>query len=148
MTSPDRLDPLAFAGGFAELESDLPPGMTLPAWRTERRRPAAADLAPPGSHPVGGADVGASAAQRARPQPQEGQVNGQAISELLRGAATARERRAALLRLGREGRLAAYRRGEFNLDSCCLWAARYPREVPLLNGEFEFIARTTPEVLD
>jgi hypothetical protein len=42
MTSPDRLDPLAFAGSFAELESDLPPGMTLPAWRTERRRPSAA----------------------------------------------------------------------------------------------------------
>jgi hypothetical protein len=42
MTSPDRLDPLAFAGSFAELESDLPPGMTLPAWRTERNRPAAA----------------------------------------------------------------------------------------------------------
>ena len=42
MTSPDRLDPLAFAGSFAELESDLPPGMTLPAWRSERNRPAAA----------------------------------------------------------------------------------------------------------
>jgi hypothetical protein len=75
-------------------------------------------------------------------------VNAQQISELLRGSAPARERREALRRLGREGRLAAYRRGEFNLDTCCLWAARYPREVPLLNGEFEFIARTTPEVLD
>jgi hypothetical protein len=42
MASPDRLDPLAFAGSFAELESDLPPGMTLRAWRTERNRPAAA----------------------------------------------------------------------------------------------------------
>jgi hypothetical protein len=42
MTSPDRLDPLAFAGSFAELESDVPPGMTLQAWRSERNRPAAA----------------------------------------------------------------------------------------------------------
>jgi hypothetical protein len=75
-------------------------------------------------------------------------VNAQQISELLHGPAPTRERREALRRLGREGRLAAYRRGEFNLDTCCLWAARYPREVPLLNGEFEFIARTTPEVLD
>jgi hypothetical protein len=75
-------------------------------------------------------------------------VNAQQISELLRGPAPTGECRAALCRLGREGRLAAYRRGEFNLDTCCLWAARYPREVPLLNGEFEFIARTTPEVLD
>jgi hypothetical protein len=68
-------------------------------------------------------------------------------SELLGGqAAGRRERRATLRRLGRRGRLAAYRRGEFDLDTCCLWAAMYPREVPLLNGEFEFIAVSTPEV--
>ena len=53
-----------------------------------------------------------------------------------------------LRRLGRDGRLAAYRRGELDLDTCCLWASRYPREVPLLNGEFEFIARFTPEVCE
>jgi hypothetical protein len=64
MTSLDRLDPLAFAGAFAELESDLPPGMTLPAWRIERNRPAAAgsrtgrggagaDLAPRRRTPLG-----------------------------------------------------------------------------------------------
>ena len=75
-------------------------------------------------------------------------MNTQQISELLRGPTPARERREALRRLGGDGRLAAYRRGEFNLDSCCLWAAAYPREVPLLNGEFEFIAAKTPEVLD
>lgn len=65
-----------------------------------------------------------------------------------RHAAVERERRAALQRLGREGRLAAYRRGEFDLDTCCLWAARYPDEVPLLQGEFEFIALTMPEVCE
>jgi hypothetical protein len=75
-------------------------------------------------------------------------VNAQQIRELLRGPAPTSERREALRRLGRDGRLAAYRRGEFSLDTCCLWAARYPREVPLLNGEFEFIAAKTPEVLD
>ena len=70
-------------------------------------------------------------------------------SELLDARATTRhERGDTLRRLGREGRLAAYRRGEFDLDTCCLWAAGYPREVPLLNGEFEFIARTTPEVCE
>jgi hypothetical protein len=63
-------------------------------------------------------------------------------------AATRRELRETLRRLGREGRLAAYRRGEFDLDTCCLWASRYPSEVPLLNGEFEFIARLTPEVCE
>jgi hypothetical protein len=70
-------------------------------------------------------------------------------TELLAGRLAARrERRETLRRLGRAGRLAAYRRGAFDLDTCCLWAAGYPREVPLLNGEFEFIARTTPEVCE
>jgi hypothetical protein len=70
-------------------------------------------------------------------------------SELLGGELAARrERRATLRRLGRHGRLAAYRRGEFDFQACCLWASRYPDEVPLLNGEFEFIARTMPEVCE
>ena len=56
--------------------------------------------------------------------------------------------KASLLALGCEGRLAAYRRGEFDFETCCRWAARYPHEVPLLDGEFEFIARTTPEVCE
>jgi hypothetical protein len=53
-----------------------------------------------------------------------------------------------LRRLGREGRLAAYHRGELDFGSCHLWAARWPHEVPLLNGEFEFIAITTPEACE
>ena len=70
-------------------------------------------------------------------------------SDLLAGpAVTDRERRATLARLGRQGRLAAYRRGELDFESCCLWAARWPHEVPLLQGEFEFIARTMPEVCE
>lgn len=76
-------------------------------------------------------------------------VSGPRLADLLRDPwAESRERREALRRLGRDGRLAAYRRGELCLDSCCLWAARYPHEVPLLNGEFEFIAITTPEVCE
>ena len=54
----------------------------------------------------------------------------------------------SLVALGRQGRLAAYRRGEFSFELCCRWAARYPHEVPLLDGEFEFIVRTTPEVCE
>ena len=72
----------------------------------------------------------------------------QQIRERPPGPAPARARRQALRRLGREGRLAAYRRGEFNFETCCLWAAAYPREVPLLDGEFEFIAANTPEVCE
>jgi hypothetical protein len=76
-------------------------------------------------------------------------VSYQHISELLATPdAGRRERRAWLVRLGRHGRLAAYRRGELDFESCCLWAARWPHEVPLLQGEFEFIARTMPEVCE
>ena len=96
-----------------------------------------------------GAVVGATAAQRARPRPEEDPVSYVHSSELRAGGlGTRRERRATLFRLGRQGRLAAHRRGELDFESCCLWAARWPHEVPLLHGEFEFIARTMPEVCE
>ncbi len=37
-------------------------------------------------------------------------------------------------------RIAAMRAGRLSLRQCCEWAARRPHEVPLLNGEFEFLA--------
>ena len=37
-------------------------------------------------------------------------------------------------------RIAAMRRGDLTIEQCCAWAARYPNQVPLINGEFEFIA--------
>jgi hypothetical protein len=57
VTSPDRLDPLTFAGSFAYVDSDVPAGVTLAAWRSHRGGPdpkppsragADADLAPQG----------------------------------------------------------------------------------------------------
>jgi len=45
-------------------------------------------------------------------------------------------------------RVAAMRRGELSLVALCAWAARAPEEVPLLNGEFEFLAARTPEVAE
>ena len=42
-------------------------------------------------------------------------------------------------------RVAAMRRGELNMRQCCAWAGRHADQVPLLNGEFEFIASYTPE---
>ncbi len=45
-------------------------------------------------------------------------------------------------------RIAAMRRGELTLEQCAAWAARHPEQVPLLNGEFEYIAMFTPEVCD
>jgi hypothetical protein len=45
-------------------------------------------------------------------------------------------------------RVVAMRRGELTLEQCAAWAARYPEQVPLLNGEFEYLARYTPEVCE
>jgi len=45
-------------------------------------------------------------------------------------------------------RIAAMRRGELTLEQCAAWAARYPGQVPLINGEFEYIAVLTPEVCE
>ena len=45
-------------------------------------------------------------------------------------------------------RIAAMRRGELTYTQCAAWAARHPEQVPLLNGEFEFIAARTPEACE
>lgn len=45
-------------------------------------------------------------------------------------------------------RVQAMRAGRLSLRLCLHWASRRPREVPLLNGEWEFIAISTPEVAD
>ena len=43
-------------------------------------------------------------------------------------------------------RVRAMRAGRLSLRLCLHWASRRPHEVPLLNGEFEFIAVHTPEI--
>jgi hypothetical protein len=43
-------------------------------------------------------------------------------------------------------RVAAMRRGELSLEQCAAWAARYPEQVPQINGEYEYLAAFTPEV--
>jgi hypothetical protein len=45
-------------------------------------------------------------------------------------------------------RVQAMRAGRLSLALCLHWASRRPREVPLLDGEWEFIAISTPEVAD
>ena len=45
-------------------------------------------------------------------------------------------------------RVTAMRAGRLSLDQLSRWAARRPQEVPLLHGEFEFIAIYRPEVAD
>jgi len=45
-------------------------------------------------------------------------------------------------------RVVAMRRRELSLRQLCEWASRRPHEVPLVDGEFEFIALTTVEALE
>lgn len=71
------------------------------------------------------------------------------FSELLYRVSAEREARLeALWRTTPNERIAAMRRGDLSMEQCCAWAARYPQRVPLVNGEFEFIAAYTPEVCE
>lgn len=45
-------------------------------------------------------------------------------------------------------RVVAMRRGELSLEQCSAWAARYPEQIPLLNGEFEYLSAYTPEACE
>jgi hypothetical protein len=45
-------------------------------------------------------------------------------------------------------RVQAMRAGRLSLRLCLHWASQRPDEVPLLDGEWEFIAISTPEVAD
>jgi hypothetical protein len=74
-------------------------------------------------------------------------MTSQTFSQLLTHAAAQRAARLeALWRMTPSERVAAMRGGDLTMEQCCAWAARYPRQVPLLHGEFEFIAAYTPEV--
>jgi hypothetical protein len=66
-------------------------------------------------------------------------------------AAAERARHARLRRLWQmapEQRVAAMRRGELTLEQLGAWTARHPEQVPMLNGEFEWIAIRMPEVCE
>jgi hypothetical protein len=71
------------------------------------------------------------------------------LSDLLVRLRVEREARLdALWRMTPNERIAAMRRGDLSMEQCCAWAARYPRQVPLINDEFEFIAAYVPEVCE
>jgi hypothetical protein len=50
------------------------------------------------------------------------------------------DRERAFWRLSPAERVAAMRAGELTLAECSRWAARAPHEVPITNGEFDYIA--------
>ncbi len=45
-------------------------------------------------------------------------------------------------------RVAAMRRGDLTYEQLAAWGARHPEQVPMVNGEFEWIAAKTPEVCE
>jgi len=45
-------------------------------------------------------------------------------------------------------RVAAMRRGELTVEQLAAWSARHPEQLPMLNGEFEWIAIRTPEACE
>ena len=45
-----------------------------------------------------------------------------------------------LSRMGCEGRIAAYRKGRLSRHERAVWAARFPDEIPLCNGELPWLA--------
>lgn len=55
------------------------------------------------------------------------------------------ERERMFWRMSGSERVALMRAGELSIAECCRWASRAPREVPLVDGEFEFIAAFSPE---
>jgi hypothetical protein len=66
--------------------------------------------------------------------------------EILQSARERAQRLLPLWEMNVEQRVQAMRKGELSLEQCAAWAARYPEQVPLLNGEFEYLAAFTPEV--
>jgi hypothetical protein len=55
------------------------------------------------------------------------------------------DRLAAMWQMSSQERSTAAHRGELSLGEMCRWAARYPGEVEIVNGEFFFLAALEPE---
>jgi hypothetical protein len=71
------------------------------------------------------------------------------LAEQLARAARAREGRLrSLWQMTPAQRVAAMRRGELTAEQLAAWSARHPCQVPLVNGEFEWIAARTPEACE
>ena len=70
------------------------------------------------------------------------------MASLARRRTSRHELSRALWRMTPAGREAAMWRGELSSAQLCEWASRRPWEVPLINGEFAFVAIHTPEVAE
>ena len=62
--------------------------------------------------------------------------------------ALTREQKDRVAAMSSDERLAAMCAGRWTYAQCCHWAARWPEEVPLINGEFAFIAAFEAEAAE
>ena len=69
------------------------------------------------------------------------------LSALLAGGPSSVEQSAALWRMSAAERVSAMRRGALSLAQLTEWSSTRPHEVPLIGGEFEYIARFDPDYL-
>ncbi len=63
-----------------------------------------------------------------------------------RGFVVTSDRAERLERMGVAERMRRYERGEHSLADLSVWAARYPEEAPLVNGEFAWIGLTLADL--
>jgi hypothetical protein len=70
------------------------------------------------------------------------------MDQLARLERARRGRLRSLWQMNVAERIAAMRRGELTLEQLAAWSARHPDQVPLVNGEFEWIATRTPEACE
>jgi hypothetical protein len=90
----------------------------------------------------------AQGADRA-PDPQGPAVVPTTFTEQLVAAECARHARLRRVwQMSPDQRVAAMRRGELTVEQLAAWSARHPEQVPMLNGEFEWIAIRTPEACE
>jgi hypothetical protein len=82
------------------------------------------------------------------PAPAVDHAHASVLELLTRTEAERDARLRPLRRMTPTERVTAMRRGELTIEQCCAWASRNPGQVPLINGEFEFIAAYTPEVCE
>jgi hypothetical protein len=70
------------------------------------------------------------------------------MESLARQRASRKERSQALWKMSADERVAAMHRGELTWGQLFEWARGAKHEVPLIDGEFAFIAAYTPEVAE
>jgi hypothetical protein len=94
-----------------------------------------------GDAPVAGGDEA--------PDPDGASVEPVTFADHLSAAERARNARLRRLwQMSAQQRIAAMRRGELTREQLAAWSARNPEQVPLLNGEWEWIAAKTPEACE